>query len=422
MREWNGSWRCFTAISLTILALGWPSLSQAQYLRIVTDNPVDNTRLSATGTTLLTFILDTNHDRDGSLQTCNSHTAANCGSPTTTQPLNLFGYSILMTAVGGAVTWGTFTPADVTHTILLYQVSDLFEVEFTYQRPATYAMPAGVNTLGTIPVTIVSGAPHIDIVRSIALDPFAPPTNFNTICDGYSFPNTYALGNPLDPCNDPIGAGDWFDADGAGTPALGASADLDPDVINLASHAPWVTAYIEPVGFDPASIDVSTVRLAGSVPAAAKFAIVGDRNGNSAPDLMVKFSREALDPLLTVGMNRLELTGSLTTGESFTGMDSVRVINPPDVPLSASVSPNPLNPGGILRFNTLRPGPARVAIFDVQGRLLRVVMDQPALPAGVHEVAIDGRGERGEPLGSGVYLFRVEAAKERATGKVVILK
>jgi hypothetical protein len=95
---------------------------------------------------------------------------------------------------------------------------------------------------------------------------------------------------------------------------------------------------------------------------------------------MVKFSRAALDPLLTTGVVELEVTGSLVTGEGFTGSDEVRVIHPPAAPLSASVTPNPLNPAGVLTFETSRPGPVRVTIFDVRGRKIRVLMDAPTRP------------------------------------------
>jgi hypothetical protein len=203
---------------------------------------------------------------------------------------------------------------------------------------------------------------------------------------------------------------------------LEAAVDLDPNVINLKSHAPWVTAYIEPSGFDASSIDFSTLRLAGSVPAAPKFATVGDHNRNGTPDLMVKFSRAALDPLLTPGVVELEVTGSLLTGEGFTGSDEVRVIHPPAAHLTASVTPNPLNPSGVLSFETSRPGPVRATIFDVRGRKVRVLMDTPTLPMGSHAVPIDGRGDRGQTLASGVYFFRVEAAEEVATGRIVVMK
>jgi hypothetical protein len=200
------------------------------------------------------------------------------------------------------------------------------------------------------------------------------------------------------------------------------AVDLDPNVINLTSHAPWVTAYIEPSGFDPASIDISTVRLAGSVPTGSRSAIVGDHNGNGIPDLMLKFRRAALDPLLTLGVNSLEVTGSVVTGENFAGTDDVRVIDDGGGHQAASVTPNPINPSGVLAFHTEKPGSVSVTMFDLQGRLVRTLMEMPLVPAGEHAVRIDGRGERGEVLPSGVYFYRVNSPDGSVTGRFAILK
>jgi len=203
---------------------------------------------------------------------------------------------------------------------------------------------------------------------------------------------------------------------------LEARLSLDPNVINLKSGALWLTAYIELVGFDPASIDATTLRLAGSVPPIPKVSSVGDHDGDQIPDFKVKFSRETLDPLLVPGVNQLEITGSLVTGEEFKGSDEIRVIDPPGARLSASAAPNPLNPTGILTVRTERQGPLTVSMFDLQGRLVRRLLDRQNVGPGIHEVGIDGRGRRGETLASGVYLYRVETTEGMLTGRVVILK
>jgi len=68
---------------------------------------------------------------------------------------------------------------------------------------------------------------------------------------------------------------------------------------------------------------------------------------------MVKFSREALDPFLTPGVNELEVTGSLITGEEFKGSDRVRVIDPPGVKLTATVVPAVMCGGDVSSFGTM---------------------------------------------------------------------
>jgi hypothetical protein len=228
---------------------------------------------------------------------------------------------------------------------------------------------------------------------------------------------------PLDPYGNQIRYYEgWYVDDVAVTSTLSASVDIDPNTINLRSQGPWVTAYIESSGFDLATIDIPTVRLAGSVPADPRFARVGDHNANGVPDLMVRFSRQALVPLLTAGLNQLEVRGALTTGQQFQGSDEVMVIQPPGVHVKAMVTPNPLNPAGMLTFRTTRSGPASIKLFDLHGGFVRTLMEVRQLEAGSHKIGIDGRGEGGRPLASGVYFFRIEAPGETETGRIAILK
>lgn len=202
-------------------------------------------------------------------------------------------------------------------------------------------------------------------------------------------------------------------------PKLHVIVDLDPNVINLKSHSPWVTALLEPEGFDATAIDLSSLRLAGVVHAAPKLATIGDRNVNGTADLTVKFSREELDPLLTPGVDMLEVTGSLVTGESFQGSDTIRVIQPGHT--ASAVAPNPMNPVGRLTFATDRSGRVRVDLFDAQGRLVRTVTDG-ILPVGDHAVTIDGRDGRGRSLATGIYFYRIESTEGRETGRLAIIK
>jgi hypothetical protein len=203
---------------------------------------------------------------------------------------------------------------------------------------------------------------------------------------------------------------------------LSARVTLEPGTINLKSHAPWLTAYIEPVGFSASDIVLSSLRLAGSVGPSPKFASVGDRDGNGVPELAAKFSRDALRPHLALGVNDLEVTGSLVTGGLFRGTGRVRVIGPaPSAPL-ATVVPNPLNPEGRLSFYVPRAGVVRIRMFDRGGRFVRTLLDDPAMPAGPHEVVIGAQADRSSPLASGVYFYKIETSEGSATGRFVVLK
>jgi hypothetical protein len=88
----------------------------------------------------------------------------------------------------------------------------------------------------------------------------------------------------------------------------------------------------------------------------------------------------------------------------------------------ASFAPNPLNPAGKLVFATEREGAAKIRMFDIQGRMVRTLLDAPLLAAGAHVIPFDGRDDRGKQLSSGVYYYRGESTAGRFRGQIVVLK
>src|SRR5437867_3258623 len=214
--------RLLTTLFFVGAVLGVTSRANAQYMRILTDNPTDNTRLRASGTTILTITLDTNHDKNGSLQTCNSHSAANCGALATANPLDMFSYTLALKVVGGTVTWGTFSASDAAYTDTSPQIQSSTEVEINKSRPTGTFTAPGLASIGTLPVTLASGSPAVQVqIGASTINPFGFGTGFGTEGDGNAFPNTYVVGDPADPCGLVNGIpGDWFDWDGAGAPAV----------------------------------------------------------------------------------------------------------------------------------------------------------------------------------------------------------
>ena len=89
--------------------------------------------------------------------------------------------------------------------------------------------------------------------------------------------------------------------------------------------------------------------------------------------------------------------------------------------LRLRAAPNPFNPKTTLRFSLPEAGEARLAVYDVHGRLCRSLA-AGALTAGAHAVDWDGRDDAGRRLASGVYLVRLETGGRQAAARLVLLK
>jgi hypothetical protein len=84
-------------------------------------------------------------------------------------------------------------------------------------------------------------------------------------------------------------------------------------------------------------------------------------------------------------------------------------------------APNPFNPSTRLRFHVPVAGPAKVRVYDVSGRLVRILVDG-RVGAGVHEVAWDGKDERGRAVPSGTYFGDLQFGGRRTAQKLVLMK
>jgi hypothetical protein len=83
--------------------------------------------------------------------------------------------------------------------------------------------------------------------------------------------------------------------------------------------------------------------------------------------------------------------------------------------------PNPFNPSTTIAFDLARPGPVTLAIHDVQGRLVRTLVDG-MLPAGPQQRTWNGTDARGVPAASGVYLCRLQTADGVERRSMVLAK
>ncbi len=78
--------------------------------------------------------------------------------------------------------------------------------------------------------------------------------------------------------------------------------------------------------------------------------------------------------------------------------------------------PNPFNPSTTIEFALKESGQARLSVFDLMGREVAVLVDQPMMP-GTYEATFNA-----DNLSSGVYLYRLQVGAELMTGTMTLLK
>jgi hypothetical protein len=83
--------------------------------------------------------------------------------------------------------------------------------------------------------------------------------------------------------------------------------------------------------------------------------------------------------------------------------------------------PNPFNPVTTISFFSPDSRAARLAIYDTQGRLVRVLFRGVA-SMGENRFEWDGKNGQGQLVGSGIYFYKLTAGDYRQTRKMLLLK
>jgi hypothetical protein len=96
-------------------------------------------------------------------------------------------------------------------------------------------------------------------------------------------------------------------------------------------------------------------------------------------------------------------------------------VGPPPAPLRLALSapvPNPSRGPAKLTLELPRATRVEVAVYDVVGRRVRVLLEGPMEP-GRHDLAWDGRDARGGRAARGVYFVSARAPSEVVTRRLV---
>ena len=83
--------------------------------------------------------------------------------------------------------------------------------------------------------------------------------------------------------------------------------------------------------------------------------------------------------------------------------------------------PNPFNAETTISFDLLDRTRASIEIYDVLGQHVRS-FDMGELPSGSHSIRWDGRSSSGEPVATGLFLYRLVTGDQRITRRLLLIR
>ena len=178
-------------------------------------------------------------------------------------------------------------------------------------------------------------------------------------------------------------------------------------ILNTGRASEWWRAYVKPtLGTGPREGAVYAV--------AGSSAQVG--GGTLDHPVNVISLNELGSMVLDVNGPRMDARFLSSTGQvrdSFTVIKGLVVAVEPG-PKESSLSllssePNPFALETRISFRLSASGPARLQVLDALGRRVRTLADGPR-SAGFHDLTWDGRDDRGELLGTGIYFALLETS------------
>jgi len=85
-------------------------------------------------------------------------------------------------------------------------------------------------------------------------------------------------------------------------------------------------------------------------------------------------------------------------------------------------APNPFNPQTTIAFEISAKTTVSLLVFDVSGRMVKVLIDNEIVERGSHEAIWNGRDDTGRKVATGTYFYHLEAGDFSETKRMLLLK
>ncbi len=169
----------------------------------------------------------------------------------------------------------------------------------------------------------------------------------------------------------------------------------------------WSWSSAELIGFDTGSVSVSGAESATGVFTATAVSGQGSLQFNLGPSQTNPDHPWVLIELDAVDGDGVGVPDSNPLPETFALYPGY---------------PNPFNPKTTIRYDLPEPSAVRILIYDIAGRQVRTLISASNVEAGRHEVAWNGRDDRGRTLAAGVYFYLLETGSFSDTKRLTLVK
>ena len=119
-------------------------------------------------------------------------------------------------------------------------------------------------------------------------------------------------------------------------------------------------------------------------------------------------------------LEQVDLDGAIHRSNAIEVILGSRFVAPPSE-FATSVYPNPFNPATTIRYDLPADAAVSIVIYDALGQEVRRLVTEQ-VPAGRYKIQWDARDNRGQNVGSCVYIAKIEAGTYSASQKMLLLK
>ncbi len=157
-----------------------------------------------------------------------------------------------------------------------------------------------------------------------------------------------------------------------------------------------------------------------TVTGSAAITVVNNSTSNYGPTAMEIVTKEG-GKINRVIKGKDGLLSDTQANESDEMLSKVSTIDLPSEFVIDKAYPNPFNPTVNIRYGLPEDAAVKIIIHDIQGRLInKLSLNKQS--AGWHEYHWNGRDLNGQSIGTGVYLFTIQAGNLLKNQKITFLK